>query len=83
MPLTPMARPDGPRVREIRKGMGLTQEQMARRMRRSHATVMSIEAGRPVSKIVMRQAARLLKVTLSEITLPEAAEDEQPGKVAA
>lgn len=69
MPLTSMVRPNGPRVREIRKDMDLTQDEMARRLRRSRMTVSNIEAGRPVSKIVMRQVARSLKVPFGEITL--------------
>lgn len=69
MPLTSMVRPNGPRVRAIRRRMDLTQEEMARRLHRSRALVLNIEASRPVSKIVMRQLARSLKVPFSEITL--------------
>ena len=69
MPLTSMARPNGPRVRALRRRMDLTQEEMARRLHRSRALVLNIEAGRPVSKIVMRQLARSLKVSFAEITL--------------
>jgi hypothetical protein len=36
-----------------------------------------------VSKIVMRQVARSLKVPFGDITLAEPAEDEQPDEVAA
>lgn len=74
MPLTSMVLPNGPRVREIRKEMDLTQGQMARRLRRSRMTVWNIEAGKPVSKIIMRQVARSLKVTFGEITLAGAAD---------
>lgn len=83
MPLTSMVRPNGPRVREIREGMDLTQIQMARKLRRSRMTVWNIEAGKPVSKIVMRQVARSLKVSFCDITMAESAETEQPGEAAA
>ena len=85
MPLTSMVRPNGPRVREIRRRMDLTQEEMAHRLRRSRMTVSNIEAGRTVSKIVMRQVARSLRVSFDEITLagPAEADDEQPEAEAA
>ena len=85
MPLTSMVRPNGPRVRAIRRRMDLTQEEMARRLHRSRALVLNIEAGRPVSKIVMRQLARSLRVSFSEITLasPADADGEQEEAEAA
>ena len=85
MPLTSMARPNGPRVRALRQRMDLTQEEMARRLHRSRALVLNIEAGRPVSKIVMRQLARSLRVSFSEITLagPADADSEQEEAEAA
>lgn len=85
MPLTSMARPNGPRVRALRQRMDLTQEEMARRLHRSRALVLNIEAGRPVSKIVMRQLARSLRVSFSEITLaaPADADGEQEEAEAA
>lgn len=75
MPLTPMVRPNGPLVRELRQGNGWTQQKLARRIRRTHPIISRIENGGPVSKALMEQVARALKVPLSEITIPD--EDQQ------
>ena len=71
MPLTPMARPNGPRVRELRQGNGWSQQRLARRIHRTHAIISITESGKPVSEALMRQIAKALSVDLSEITLPD------------
>ena len=83
MPLTPMARPDGPRVRELRQGNGWTQQQLGRRIRRTHAVISYVESGRPVSVALMRQIAKALKTPLEEITLPAEDERGEPGEAVA
>jgi transcriptional regulator with XRE-family HTH domain len=84
MPLTPMVLPNGPLVRELRRGNRWTQQKLARRIHRTHAIISRIESGRPVSEAVMEQVARAFKVELSEIAtaLPFEAEPGQPMAVA-
>lgn len=83
MPPTSLARPNGPRVRELRKKADLTQGQLADRIQRHRATVMRAELGLPVSKIVMRQIARRFHVSLASITLPDEPGTESGGEDAA
>jgi transcriptional regulator with XRE-family HTH domain len=62
-----MTRPNGRRVRELREGLGWTQERLARKIRRTRQAVSKAEAGKPVSETLMTQVARALKVEFSEI----------------
>jgi len=82
MSQTPMALPNGPRVRELRQSSGFSQVKLARRIRRSHPSISAIENGKPVSEALMRQVARALKVSLAEITI-SSEEDEQDEPLAA
>jgi transcriptional regulator with XRE-family HTH domain len=75
MALKRLVRPNGSRIRELREGKGLTQEELAQRIFRSRYTVWKAENGRLVSKAVMGQLARTLKASYAEVTLP--AEEKQ------
>jgi transcriptional regulator with XRE-family HTH domain len=65
-----MTRPDGSRVREIRRAKEWTQDELARRANLSRPYISAIENGQSVSKIVMHRVAKVLKVGFDEITLP-------------
>jgi transcriptional regulator with XRE-family HTH domain len=76
-----MTQPNGPRVRELREGLGWTQERLARKIRRTRQAISKAEAGKPVSETLMTQVAGALKVEFSEIaeiSMPGDAEPEVP-----
>jgi transcriptional regulator with XRE-family HTH domain len=80
MPLTPMARPNGPRVRELRQDAGWSQVELARRIRRTHGIISRIERSAPVSGALMLQVARAFRIDLGEITLPDEQQERPPGE---
>ena len=80
MPLTPMARPNGPRVRELRQANNWSQEDLGRRIRRTRAAISLVENGRPVSVTLLCQVARALKVPFGQITLPDETGQQEPAE---
>jgi transcriptional regulator with XRE-family HTH domain len=76
MPPMFMARPNGPRIRELRVARRWTQRQLARQIKRTHQVISKAESGEPVSLTLLRQIAGTLDVDLAEIeivgeTVPE------------
>jgi transcriptional regulator with XRE-family HTH domain len=87
-----MVLPDGAKIRAIRRERDWEVRELARRIRRSRQTIWSIERGEAAGKATMRRVARVFRVDLSDITLPdesatESDEDEaradDPDEVAA
>lgn len=70
MALKRLVQPNGSRIRELREGKDLTQEELAQRIFRSRYTVWKAENGRLVSKAVMGQIARALQTSFADVTLP-------------
>jgi len=66
---------DGNRLREFRERSGLTQSELARRVRMAAPNLSAIENGRmaPWPK-VKRKLARILKVPIGELFPPEGGE---------
>lgn len=74
MPRTTKVRPDGRAVRARRESLGLTQAQLGQLAGRHADTIGDIECERwPVSKILMGQLARVLKVKPESLIKDEAA----------
>lgn len=64
------------RIREFREGMGLSQVELARRVRMASTNLCAIECGRMAAwPKVKRKLARVLKVTQEEL-FPEEQRDE-------
>lgn len=80
MPLVVMARPNGPRVRELRDGLGWSQGQLGRRIGRTRQAVSKVELCKPVSETLMRQIASALNTDLAEITLPDEGCQKEPAE---
>jgi DNA-binding XRE family transcriptional regulator len=61
--------PDGPKIRRLRVGLGLSAAQLAPRVGLHPKTVMAIEStSRPVSDVTASRIARALGVSMSDIT---------------
>ncbi len=82
-----MAQPNGSEVRRLRLRNGWTQTELARRIGRTQVAISKVESGKPVSRVLMRQVARALKVKLTAIAtliadeaVPLADEPEVPAE---
>ncbi len=74
MPLVLMAQPNGSEVRRLRLLNGWTQTELAQRIGRTQVAISQVESGKPVSRVLMRQVARALKVKLTAVASPIAGE---------
>ena len=83
MPPVHMTRPNGPRVRELREGLGWTQERLARKIHRTRQAVSKAETDKPVSVTLMQQIAKALKVNPAEVLMPAEDEQDEPQPLAA
>lgn len=78
MPHVFMSTPDGPKVRELRRGRRWTQTELGRKVGRKKSIISRAESGAPVSVTLMRQIAGVFRVDLSEIEiLPGDAPEDQ------
>lgn len=72
--------PDGPKIRRLRVGLGLTAAQLARRAGRSPQSIMAIEReSRPISDVFASRLARALGVTMADISDWDGDDDIESG----
>lgn len=86
MALTPLARPNGPLVRQLRLRKGWTQEELGQQIHRHQVAISGVESGKPVSCRLMRQVARALQVEfgeIAEIMLRDEDTEDQDASLAA
>ena len=60
--------PDGPKIRRLRVGLGLTVRQVADRICFTPQTVRHSEHGRPVSDVYISRLSKVLGVSMSDIS---------------
>ena len=65
------ARLVGPRLKQLRENRGLTQRQLADRVKVSKNTVLRIEQGQPISEAILEKLCDALQTILPNLLIPE------------